>query len=664
MQTHSIKIKPSPAGKNREVMNIRPGGQLQPTTKLEEKWYNNLDLLIQFKQQHGHCLVPNRYFENPQLGAWVSVQRRQYKEFKQGKQTSMTRERAKVLESIGFKWSSKVHLKASWNARFEELKAHKAKYGNCLVPVEWNENPQLGVWVSIQRDAYHSKKNQNTNSISHEKIAKLDSIGFEWKIPSAGYAVPQGASYANMYSQASKTEPNQDMDLLRLRMSHDIAQRRLQISANSQAQQYLQGQNVINSRPDLVYRLAHINAMEDAVRLTMNRATIRNQQTASQRNISSVYRAPNRTVTEGQPTSGYFVDDDGKLIKKGGAKLMNPPVSNNNIVRARMNKIPSTTNSDIGTLPPLKGYSAAAANMNACRLVTEDSIENSNAAPDEIQAESKMTETKKSSKRASFISQRYPGPQTSDAFWWARYAELKKFREKNGHCIVPNRYPPHPPLGNWVSTQRRQYKLWKSDRTSSMNEERATALETIDFSWVVRSAYNMSIDSKKIDKEEEVERKTEKPLEEDERDIEHAKKSEATPKSSGFKKCESTSESTAHESKDDSCDEIQIYADGGSSPTFLSRTTSNYKKRPVEISYIDEEYFPYKKMVSTRHNILLIDSLKADSFPSSNSCKYEQLMSRYKREEFAQISESPLLRKEDDLIDEDEEQECTQKRYF
>ena len=57
--------------------------------------------------------MPRRYAENPQLGSWVSTQRKQYNKFQQDPSTfsmstfSMTQERIERLESIGFEWNGR-----------------------------------------------------------------------------------------------------------------------------------------------------------------------------------------------------------------------------------------------------------------------------------------------------------------------------------------------------------------------------------------------------------------------------------------------------------------------------------------------------------------------------------------------------------------------------
>ena len=38
------------------------------------------------------------------------------------------------------------------------------------------------------------------------------------------------------------------------------------------------------------------------------------------------------------------------------------------------------------------------------------------------------------------------------------FHRLLKFKDENGHCIVPKRYPPDMKLGTWVHTQRIQYR--------------------------------------------------------------------------------------------------------------------------------------------------------------------------------------------------------------
>jgi hypothetical protein len=70
----------------------------------EATWLERLRELADFKEQFGTCVVPTSYQENPKLGTWVHHQRRQYKNFKEGKPCHITEERIQALESLGFVW--------------------------------------------------------------------------------------------------------------------------------------------------------------------------------------------------------------------------------------------------------------------------------------------------------------------------------------------------------------------------------------------------------------------------------------------------------------------------------------------------------------------------------------------------------------------------------
>ena len=69
-------------------------------------WMNMFEELKQFYNEHGHCKVPQVYTNNPKLGKWVKSQRTHYRLLRNGKHSSMTNARIKLLESIGFVWDA------------------------------------------------------------------------------------------------------------------------------------------------------------------------------------------------------------------------------------------------------------------------------------------------------------------------------------------------------------------------------------------------------------------------------------------------------------------------------------------------------------------------------------------------------------------------------
>jgi len=57
------------------------------------------------------------------------------------------------------------------------------------------------------------------------------------------------------------------------------------------------------------------------------------------------------------------------------------------------------------------------------------------------------------------------------------------YKATYGNCMVPQRYLANPQLGTWVHTQRRQYKLLKGGKKSSMTAEKISRLNSVGFDW-------------------------------------------------------------------------------------------------------------------------------------------------------------------------------------
>jgi hypothetical protein len=50
------------------------GDTNRPATNSTSSWQERFNELKQYQQDHGNCLVPGRYKENPPLGRWVESQ--------------------------------------------------------------------------------------------------------------------------------------------------------------------------------------------------------------------------------------------------------------------------------------------------------------------------------------------------------------------------------------------------------------------------------------------------------------------------------------------------------------------------------------------------------------------------------------------------------------
>ena len=64
-----------------------------------------------------------------------------------------------------------------------------------------------------------------------------------------------------------------------------------------------------------------------------------------------------------------------------------------------------------------------------------------------------------------------------EARWQRMFSALVRYRQNQGHCIVPANFPDQPDLGRWVVTQRRFRRLGK------LSETRIRQLDELGFQW-------------------------------------------------------------------------------------------------------------------------------------------------------------------------------------
>jgi hypothetical protein len=127
-----------------------------------DRWESRYCELIEFKEAYGHCNVPDKWPENPKLANWVMTQRQM------NRKGELSQDRTQELEAIGFIW---CRQNQSWDEMYQRLTKYKTIHGDCNVPQEWKEDPQLGSWVVKQR--YRRKK----GLLKEDRARKLDEVG-------------------------------------------------------------------------------------------------------------------------------------------------------------------------------------------------------------------------------------------------------------------------------------------------------------------------------------------------------------------------------------------------------------------------------------------------------------------------------------------------------
>ena len=67
-----------------------------------------------------------------------------------------------------------------WNERFNDLIQFQTANGHCCVPSNWQDDPSLAQWVKRQRHQYKLKVEGKRSTMTDERKATLEQVGFIW----------------------------------------------------------------------------------------------------------------------------------------------------------------------------------------------------------------------------------------------------------------------------------------------------------------------------------------------------------------------------------------------------------------------------------------------------------------------------------------------------
>jgi Helicase associated domain len=148
------------------------------------KWHTRYLELLEYKKTHGHMVVPKKYPVNQQLSNWCSTQRRHYKLMKADKSSQLTKERAELLDEVGFEWEISVEQRANttykktWDEFYAELCVFKDDTGSCVM--QDDSDPELKQWCEKQRTDCRAFQSSQPTTMTKEQVEKLSRIGFNW----------------------------------------------------------------------------------------------------------------------------------------------------------------------------------------------------------------------------------------------------------------------------------------------------------------------------------------------------------------------------------------------------------------------------------------------------------------------------------------------------
>ncbi|KAG7342621.1 helicase domain protein [Nitzschia inconspicua] len=139
----------------------------------DKQWEEKFRELLRFQKKHGHFNVPHGH-SNHKLAQWIKRMRYQYQLRKKGCHSTLTDERFRKLNDIGFVWESHT---SSWISHYEALKEFNARAGHSNVP---NSNKSLSAWCKHQRREYRKYIKGSRTRITPARIVALESLGFNW----------------------------------------------------------------------------------------------------------------------------------------------------------------------------------------------------------------------------------------------------------------------------------------------------------------------------------------------------------------------------------------------------------------------------------------------------------------------------------------------------
>jgi len=161
---------PLPAAPSRPATARRP--RKRNARIRDAGWREQYELLRRFKETEGHCDVPRRLAENPELARWVSYQR----ELRSADRLSAAR--IVLLDQLDFPWSGRDGLQRdrdeAWEKAFSRLAAYQQEHGDCEVPARYAADPFLGRWVAAQRTGHRHGR------LRPERVKRLTGLGFTW----------------------------------------------------------------------------------------------------------------------------------------------------------------------------------------------------------------------------------------------------------------------------------------------------------------------------------------------------------------------------------------------------------------------------------------------------------------------------------------------------
>jgi superfamily II DNA or RNA helicase len=414
-------------GRSIELSTLRSHIFAEAVDSIGIKWDEWFGLLMRYKEREGHLNVPAAHVEgNFKLGFWVNAQR--------NSKYTMPAARRQRLDAVGFVWNV---LDTKWEEGFAVLTRFKGREGHCDVPKGHIEGTfKLGMWVEVRR--------RYRDTMSSERRKRLDNIGVSWE--------PRESAWEEGFAALTKFKEHEGHCLVHNRHIEGT---------------FKLGTWVINWRRKRDVMSTERKQQLDAIGFVWD-----SRQNRWEKGFSALTTFKEREGHCNVP--GGHVEGTFKLELWVGAQRQ----KNDGMPAERKQRL-----DDIGLVWDAlesaweEGFAALTKfkeHEGHC-LVHNRHIEGGVklgqwVTVQRVRKDVMSTERRKQLDAVGFVW------HSRESAWEEGFTALTRFKEHEGHCLVPQRFKEGTfSLGNWVSTQRLN--------KDHLSVERRKQLDAIGFVW-------------------------------------------------------------------------------------------------------------------------------------------------------------------------------------
>lgn len=168
------------------------------TPHSERAWQCMIDALREYRDKHGHILVPGDYknARGHSVSAWLTTQR------KRRKDDEISDDEISQLDDLGMIWDTED---LAWSRKLVTLRDYHARHGTINVTTSSSGDPEES---SIYRTVVDIRRRYVKRTLTSKQVADVEALGIEWERPS-----PPRSWRGHYYEAVAYKRKHDDLDI-------------------------------------------------------------------------------------------------------------------------------------------------------------------------------------------------------------------------------------------------------------------------------------------------------------------------------------------------------------------------------------------------------------------------------------------------------------------